>query len=117
MSTPDPFAAFMYRILHGDPRTQSLIDEGRFALTRLYDFALGDTGECCVVAMFLLGLHDAARFTLPIQELRALDSKLVEDVLRVLKMDFLAGPDSIHHCFWDGKKMFEHLAKFWDLDE
>jgi hypothetical protein len=117
MSTPDPFAAFMNKVLRGHPHSQSLIDEGRVALHRLYDFALGETGESCVIAMFLLGLYDARRFPLPVQELRMLDRTLIDDVLRVLRMDFLAGPDNIHHYFWGGEKIFEHLAKFWDFDE
>jgi hypothetical protein len=99
------------------PAQESLIDEGRVALYRLYEFALGDTGESCVIAMFLLGLHDATRFPLPVQELRMLDRTLIDDALCVLRMDFLAGSDNIHHHFLSGEKIFEHLAKFWDFDE
>ncbi|MBB5441426.1 MULTISPECIES: hypothetical protein [unclassified Paraburkholderia] len=117
MSTHDPFAAFMNKVLRGYPHNQSLIDEGRVALRRLYEFALGDTGESCVIAMVLLGLYDATRFPLPVQELRMLDRTLIDDVLRVLRMDLLAGSANIHHYFWGGEKIFEHLAKFWDFGE
>jgi hypothetical protein len=60
MSTLDPFAAFMKKVLCVDPRNRNLSDERRVSLSRLYEFALGDTRESCIVAMFehLAGFWD-----------------------------------------------------------
>jgi hypothetical protein len=110
MSTPDPFAVFMKKVVHARQRSKSIVDDGLPALYRLIEIAQGDTGQSSVVAMFLLGLYNATRFPFPLTELRMLDQTLFDDVQSILRMDALACSHEIHHNFYSGEKIFEQLA-------
>jgi hypothetical protein len=115
MSMPNPFSAFLRKVVHARQCSKSIVDEGLPALHRLLEVAQDDTSQSCVVAVFLLGLYDAARFPFPLTELRTVDHMLFDDVQSVLRMDAQACPHKIHHYLCGGEEIFEQLAIDWDV--
>lgn len=86
---------------------------GQPALQRLAHIALGDTGQCRIVALFLLGLYDGRAWPLNLQELRGLDDELFDDVMAVLTMDSRAPEASIQKYIDNGKAFFARLTEWY----
>lgn len=84
------------------------------ALRRLLPIAQGDTGQSGVIAAFLLGCYNGARFRFDLTDLRRLDRELFEDCLLVLRMDHSAEKE-VHRYFENGGDVFEALARDWNL--
>lgn len=90
--------------------------EGEAALRRLFDVAHGDSGQCRVVAAFLLGCYNGERFPFDLTDFRCLDGALFDDCVAVLKMD--AQPQREVHTYFDnGGQAFEKLAKDWEIKD
>jgi hypothetical protein len=88
--------------------------EGIAALTRLFEVAHGHSGQCRTVAAFLLGCYNGQRFPFDLSDFRAIDYKLFDDCIAVLKMD--AQPkQEVHTYFPHGSSKFEQLAKDWGI--
>jgi hypothetical protein len=95
------------------PRIQR---EGEAALRRLYSVAHGHSGQCRLIAMFLLGCYNGERFPFDLTEFRGLDSDLFDDCLAVLRMDW--SPElEVHRYFPDGGAAFEGLARTWTIPD
>ena len=89
---------------------------GEAALRRLFDVAHGHSGQCKVVARFLLGCYNGLRFPFDLTDLRCIDSALFDDCMAVLKMDFQ--PAQEVHCYFPmGGSKFEALAKDWRITD
>jgi hypothetical protein len=84
------------------------------ALRRLMTIAQCDSGQCRRVAAFLLGLYNGERFPFDLANFRILDSVIFNDCLTVLRMDYT--PEwEVHRYFENGGKLFERLARDWDI--
>lgn len=90
--------------------------EGLEALKRLLPIAQGHAGQCKIVANFLLSLYNGMRFKFDLTDFRALDRKIFNDCLAVLKMDYT--PVREVHCYFeDGGQIWEQLAKDWGIPD
>lgn len=90
--------------------------EGVEALTRLLKIALGHSGQCRIVAMFLLSLYNGNRFKMDLTDFRCLDREIFEDCLAVLKMDKRPAQE-VHTYFKNGGQIWEKLAKDWNVTD
>lgn len=90
------------------------LPEGIRALKRLLKVAQGHSGQCRVIAGFLLGLYNGSRFKCDLTDFRLLDAALFDDCLTVLRMDYQ--PQQEVHCYFeDGGKIWEQLAADWAI--
>ncbi len=94
----------------------AILAAGEAALRRLFDLAHGDTGQCKVVAAFLLGLYHGGRFPFDLTDFRLLDRELFDDCLTVLRMDQQLEQE-VHQYFPNGGKAFEQLAVDWRVPD
>lgn len=86
------------------------------ALKRLLAVAQGNSGQCRYVAGFLLGLYNGNRFKVDLTDFRCLDRKIFQDCMAVLAMDYQ--PEKEVHCYFDdGGKIWEQLAKDWNIPD
>jgi hypothetical protein len=92
------------------PSAKQIEEAGFEALYRLYEVACRDSGQCRIIACFLLGLYNGRRFPFDLTELRAIDDALYEDCMQVLHMDARVTRREVHTYFDDGNKKFERLA-------
>jgi len=95
------------------PGAGGLEEQGIEALKRLYKVACGHSGQCRFIARFLLGLYNGTRFPFDLTDLRAIDTALYEDCIRVLNMDARLTKREIHTYFVEGGKKWEALAESW----
>lgn len=87
---------------------------GEAALQRLYKVAIQHSGQCRIIARFLLGCYNGRRFPFDLTDFRAIDEELFQDCLAVLRMD--ARPErEVHLHFKFGGKKFEKLARDWEI--
>lgn len=84
------------------------------ALDRLWKIANGHSGQCKVVAAFLLGLYNGLRFPFDLTSLRALDEVIFEDCLLVLNLDNRPVME-VHRHLGVKSEAFELLAKDWGI--
>lgn len=116
---PDPVAREMFNKLYEErarieAERPAIEAEGKAALGRLFDVAQRDSGQCKIVAKFLLGCYNGDRFPFDLTDFRCLDHDLFMDCVSVLKMD--ARPkQEVHLYFVDGGKRFEKLASDWGV--
>ncbi len=90
--------------------------EGVEALKRLLPIAQGFSGQCRIVAAFLLGLYDGNRFPFNMNDFRVLDHAVFTDCLAVLRMD--ANPKKEVHTYFDnGNAIWEELAVAWSIKD
>lgn len=94
----------------------AILKAGEEALRRLLPVAQGNSGQCRVVAGFLLGLYNGQRFRFDLTDLRLLDRQVFEDCLTVLRMDY-APAREVHSYFPNGSEIFERLVQDWRLDK
>ena len=85
------------------------------SLRTLYEAACGHSGQCRVIAAFLLGLYNGSRFPFNLTDLRMLDSSLFEHCIRVLHMDARVCRQEVHAYLDDGGRKFEELARQWRI--
>lgn len=86
--------------------------DGEQALRRLLPIAQGNSGQCRIVAAFLLGLYNGTRFPFNLNDLRGLDYAIFKDAMTVLRMDYQ--PYEEVHCYFDnGGAIFEKMAADW----
>lgn len=88
--------------------------DGITALRRLLPIAQGDTGQCRVVAEFLLGLYNGSRFPFDMTGFRLLDSAIFNDCMKVLRMDSRPSRE-VHEYFENGGRIWESLAADWNI--
>lgn len=89
---------------------------GVAALKRLLAIAFGNTGQGRVLARFLLGCYNGARFPFDLTDFRVLDHDLFQDCMAVLAMD--STPEQEIHCYVPaGGQMFEDLARVWQFPD
>jgi hypothetical protein len=84
------------------------------ALQRLWRIAHGDTGQCKVVAKFLLGLFNGQVYPFDLTDFRGLDQSLFQDCLTVLALD-RRGPAEIHVLLDVTGEEFLRLAQAWGI--
>lgn len=108
--------AYLRRRIAHDARQARAREEGEPALRRLFDVAHGHSGQCRYVAAFLLGLYNGSRFPFDLTDFRAVDSEIVDDFERVLRMDAVARQE-VHTYFANGGKRFEALAERWRIPD
>lgn len=88
--------------------------EGEAALKHLVKLAQGSSGQCRIIAKFLLGLYNGPLFPFDLTDFRALDESIFTDCLAVLSMDYT--PKKEVHCYIpDGEQIFEQLARDWNI--
>ena len=88
--------------------------KGEAALRRRVEVAHGHSGQCKVIAYFLLGCYNGLRFPFDLTDLRVSVQELRDDCMTVLKMD--ARPLQEVHCdFPNGGEQFEALADTWRI--
>lgn len=88
--------------------------DGVAALQRLLNVALGHSGQCKIVASFLLSCYNGNRFKFDLTDFRCLDHELFEDCLIVLRMDYKPAQE-VHTYFKDGGRIWEQMAKDWGI--
>lgn len=86
------------------------------ALRRLWQVANGHSGQCRIVARFLLGLYDGPRFRFDLTDFRALDTEIFQDCLLVLRMDYSPARE-VHDILGVPGAQFEDLARAWGFPE
>jgi hypothetical protein len=80
------------------------------ALRRLVGVAQGDSGQCRVARLFLLGLYNGTAWPFDLNRLRSLDLDLQADCLAVLRMDLQ--PRCEVQCWLeDGEALWRWMAK------
>ena len=90
--------------------------EGVAALRRLLPIAQGHSGQCRIVAAFLLGLYNGRRFPFDLVDFRGLDRAIFNDCMSVLRMD--KTPEREVHTYFDnGSVIWEDLAKSWNIKD
>lgn len=81
------------------------------ALHRLWCIANGHSGQCKIVAKFLLGLYNGTRFMFDLTDLRGLDESIFTDCMTVLHMDARHTYAEVHELLGVPSVIFEELAK------
>lgn len=86
------------------------------ALQRLWTHANGHSGQCRMIARFLLGLYDGERFPFDLTAFRGLDTAVFADCLAVLQLDHQPVRE-VHEWLGVPARQFEALAQAWRIDE
>jgi hypothetical protein len=86
------------------------------ALKRLWEIANGHSGQCRIVAKFLLGLYNGDRFPFDLTDFRSLDRAIFKDCLQVLEMDYQPAME-IHQLMGMVNGEFEQLAARWGMTD
>lgn len=94
---------------------ESVLEEGKAALFRLYEIAQGDTGQSRVIARFLVGLYNGSAYPFDLTDLRTIDDKLFEDCMTLLHMDARHCVQEVHNYFDDGSRRWKKLISDWNL--
>lgn len=90
------------------------LPRGVAELARLVNIARGHSGQCRIVAEFLLSLYNGDRFKFDLTNFRCLDREIFNDCLAVLQLDYC--PVQEVHCYFkDGSRIWEGLAKDWGI--
>jgi hypothetical protein len=84
------------------------------ALARLLNIARGHSGQCRIVAAFLLSLYNGNRFKFDLTDFRCLDREIFDDCLEVLNLDYRPRQE-VHRYFKDGGRIWESLAQDWGI--
>lgn len=105
------FAAIRLEREENRKKYPAIRDAGVEALERLLPIAHGDSGQCGVVANFLLNLYNE-RFRFDLTDFRRLDRPIFNDCMAVLKMDFTPEKE-VHRYFENGSQIWQKLAVDW----
>ena len=84
------------------------------ALRRLWDIANGHSGQCRVVAGFLLGLYNGEEYPFDLTAFRSLDQEIFMDCLAVLAQDY-SPEQEVHVRLGVSGDRFVQLAKTWGI--
>jgi hypothetical protein len=112
----DEDAPINQQIRAEDAKREDVMEEGKAALFRLYEVAQGDTGQCRVIARFLAGLYNGARFPFDLTDLRAIDNKLFDDCMSLLRMDARHCVQEVHNYFDNGGQRWEAMISDWKME-
>lgn len=91
-------------------------DSQQQALKRLWKIANGHSGQCQVVAKFLLGLYNGTRFLFDLTDFRSLDEPIFRDCLLVLTFDYRCVAE-VHDLLGVPGHEFERLAEAWSVKD
>jgi hypothetical protein len=83
------------------------------ALRRLFKIAKGNSAQCGRVARFLLGLYNGSRFPFELTQLRSVEEAVLEDAVRVLRMDASLVGREVQEYLANGGPEFEKLIETW----
>ncbi|MBT2372398.1 hypothetical protein J7E41_10185 [Pseudomonas fluorescens] len=86
--------------------------QGAEALLRLLPIALCGSSHSRILGRFLLTVYDGDAFFFEPRTLRALDTALIEDCLKVLMMDY-ASELRVHEHVPDGGRIWQELEEKW----
>lgn len=86
------------------------------ALNRLWEIANRDSGQCKIVAKFLLGLFNGKTYPFDLTDFRMLDTSIFIDCLTVLQMDYSPYRE-VHELLNKNSKQFTNLARQWGIEE
>ena len=86
------------------------------ALNRLWEIANKDSGQCKIVAKFLLGLYNGGTYPFDLTDFRMLDTSIFIDCLTVLQMDFQPYKE-VHELLNKTSGEFPDLAMQWGIEE
>lgn len=84
------------------------------ALERLWKIANGHSGQCKIVARFLLGLYNGSRFLFDLTDFRCIDRAIFDDCILVLALDYHCVAEVHERLGVPGEK-FERLAREWNI--
>ncbi|MCD5326805.1 hypothetical protein ACFFU8_17930 [Chromobacterium piscinae] len=111
-----PMSQYLEQLYQQGRQLQADRAAGVPALRRLLSLAQGHTGQCHVIAHFLLSLYNGNRFKFDLTDFRLLDQELFDDCLAVLRMD--SRPErEVHNYFENGSQIWEQLAKDWNVTD
>lgn len=96
------------------PSNDTKLSPGVEALVRLLGIARGHSGQCRIVAEFLLSLYNGSRFKFDLTDFRCLDRAIFEDCVAVLKLDYQPVRE-VHQYFESGGRIWEKLASDWRI--
>ncbi len=85
------------------------------ALNRLWEIANGGSGQCKIVAKFLLGLYNGETYPFNLNDFRGLDTNIFIDCLNVLQMDSQPYKE-VHELLNKTSGQFPNLAKEWGIE-
>lgn len=91
-------------------------DNALAALKRLWTIANGNSGQCKIVAAFLLGLYNGNRFPFDLTDFRCLDTAIVSDCFVVLALDY-RNTMEVHCWLCVPGREFEQLARDWRIKD
>jgi hypothetical protein len=74
------------------------------------------SGQCRIVAKFLLGLYNGNRFPFDLTDFRCLDTEIFKDCLAVLEMDNCPVQE-VHQALGMVHGEFEKLAADWHIPD
>lgn len=106
---------FQQQAQQAQSQRETVAAEGLESLYKLYEAAQGDTGQCRVVARFLVGLYNGQRFPFDLTDLRTIDDALFEHCMRLLRMDARQCKQEVHTYFDNGSARWERLISDWGL--
>jgi|LNFM01.1.fsa_nt_gb hypothetical protein len=100
-----------------DKTRQTVMEEGKTALFRLYEVAQGDTGQCRTIVRFLAGLYNGSAYPFDLTDLRTIDHALFEDCMAVLRMDARHCAQEVHNYFDNGDQRWQKMISDWHLKD
>lgn len=96
---------------------QTVMEEGKAALFRLYEVAQGDTGQCRTIVRFLAGLYNGSAYPFDLTDLRTIDHALFEDCMAALRMDARHCAQEVHNYFDNGDQRWQKMISDWHLKD
>lgn len=86
------------------------------AAQRLWSVANRNSGQCAIIAQFLLSLYNSSFYKFKLSEFRILDNKLFEDCILAIKLDKM-GKKGIHQWLGMTDDEFYQLAIKWNMTD
>ena len=107
--------AFWVKIAHQQADADKAREVGIPALKRLFELAeTRDSGQIKTVATVLAACYNGRRFRIDLNDFRMLDVSIFGDVMSVIKLNTLPGPE-VHEYFDRGGERFEKMFKKFGL--
>lgn len=107
--------AFWVKIAHQQANADKAREVGIPALKRLFELAeTRDSGQIKTVATVLAACYNGRRFRIDLNDFRMLDVSIFGDVMSVIKLNTLPGPE-VHEYFERGGERFEQMFKKFGL--
>lgn len=113
----DEDAPINHQLRAEDAKREDVMEEGKAALFRLYEVAQGDTGQSRTIVRFLAGLYNGSAYPFDLTDLRAIDDKLFEDCMALLRMDARHCVQEVHNYFDDGSRRWKKMISDWHLKD